>query len=131
MRSSDPTGPARAATPISPKLRKYCQARVNISRVIQLSTVGQLDQTRRPGKAHPQVDVHSADGFNFGLSQIERGAVQIGLQPICRICFGNDRNAPLRRPAQKDLARFCSCLKFLSHATGGMTYPFHGPEQPR
>ena len=29
-------------------------------------------------KAHPQVDVQSTDRFNFGLSQIERGAVQIG-----------------------------------------------------
>ncbi len=65
--------------------------------------------------AHPQVDVQSADSFNFGLSQIERGTVQVGQQPICCVCLGNDRNALLRRPAQKNLARICTCLQFLSH----------------
>ena len=84
----------------------------------------------RPWNAHPQVDVQSTDSFNFGLGQIERGAVQIGLQPIFCVCLGNDRNALLRRPAQKNLTRFCSRLQFLSHAAGRVTYPFHGPEQP-
>jgi hypothetical protein len=114
----------------SSKLRKYCQTRVNICRVIQLSTAvddQSIGSNRRPWKAHPQVDVQSTDRFNFSLSQIERGAVQIGSQPTCCVCLGNDRNASLRRPAQKNLARFCSCLQFLSHATGGVTHPFHGP----
>lgn len=37
-----------------------------------------VGSNERPCKAHPQVDVQSTHRFNFGLSQIERGAVQIG-----------------------------------------------------
>ena len=66
-----------------------------------------VGSNRRPWKAHPQIDIQSTDRFNFGFSQIERGAVQIGYQPIRFVCLGNDRNALLRRPAQKNLAQFC------------------------
>lgn len=60
------------------KLRKDRQSGVNIRRVIQLSASGSVGYNQRPWKAHPQVDVQSTHRFNFGLSQIERGAVQIG-----------------------------------------------------